>query len=183
MEKTTTIINVQNAANIKAEGKLHSRNCIPVICLETGEAFTSVTDAAAHVGVHQQNMSAHLTGKRKSIKGKHFCYMSRSMESMNVILEHLRANACNAEKARMWDEYQAKEERIRKEKEAEAKAERKAKEEYEAKEQKLAAKILRRRGVSDRMKQGWDEAIKRQMDAEREYEEFTGHAFGSKETA
>ena len=48
MKKT---VNIQNKATIKAEGKLNSAHCKPVICIDDGRTFTSVTDAAEQIGV------------------------------------------------------------------------------------------------------------------------------------
>ena len=185
MEKTyDTIINIQNEASVKAEGK-HAHGCsIPVVCIEDGRSFVSIIDAAEAAGTHPNYMSKRLReDEMPNIKGKRYCYLTRLMESSDMVLTNLRENAENKEKARKWDEYQAEQERLRKEEEARLEAERKAKEEYEAKKQKLEDKILRRRKVSDRMKQGWDNAIARQMEAEKEYEALTGHTFDSEETA
>lgn len=174
MEKT---INIQNEANINATGKLHSKNCKPIICLETGEVFTSVTDAAKANNVYSQNMSMHLTGKRRSINGKHFCYLSRSMESLNAIVTRLRETSTMEEDARKWREYQAEQEAIRKAEEKRIADELKAKEEYEASVAKAKAKIERRLAMCERQRQQLVEAEKRLMDAEKEYEALTGETY------
>ena len=176
-----TKINIQNEANVNAVGTHVHHSSKPVICIETGEVFASLTDAAEAVGTSLSNMSSCLTGKSRRVKGKHYCYLSRATESLDAIVARLRETSALEEAGKKWMAYEAEQERIRKEEEARLEAERKAKEEYETKKRKLEDKILRRRKVSDRMKQGWNDAISRQMEAEREYEELTGHAYGLEE--
>lgn len=107
MKKT---INMQHEANIQAEGKLSGRSCKPVICLETGEVFSSMTDAAENIGVSIQHMSNHLTGRYRSIHGKHYCYVSRVTESLDTILARLRETAAIEEDAKKWKAYEAEQE-------------------------------------------------------------------------
>lgn len=178
-----TNINIQSETNIRAKGEHINGNCDPCIILETGETFTSQKDLAKHLGVSTNAVSAVICGRIQTCKGYHIISMSRLPEGTDLILSRLREAAALEEAGRKWNAYEAEQERIRKEEEARLEAERKAKEEYEAKKRKLEDKILRRRKVSDRMKQGWDNAIARQMEAEKEYEELTGHAFDSEETA
>jgi chromosome segregation ATPase len=167
MEKT---INIQDKANIAAEGKLNSRHCKPIICLETGEVFTSVTDAAESIGCSANNLSTHLTGKRRHIKGKHFCYLSRATESLDVIVSRLRETSSMEEDARKWRAYQAEQEAIRKAEEDRIEAERKAKEKYEADVAKARNKVARRQTICERLKAQLAEAEKRLVDAKIELE-------------
>lgn len=178
-----TNINIQNEANVGAKGKHNNGNCDPCIILETGETFTSQMDLAKHLGVTSHAVSAVICGRSQTCKGYHIISMSRLPEGVDLILSRLRETSALEEAGKKWMAYEAEQERIRKEEEARLEAERKAKEEYEAKKRKLEDKILRRRKVSDRMNQGWGNAIARQMEAEKEYEELTGHTFDSEETA
>ena len=107
MKKT---INMQHEANIQAEGKLSGRKCKPVICLETGEVFSSMTDAAEYTEVTTATMSNHLTGRYRSVKGKHYCYLSRVSESLDTILARLRETAAIEEDAKRWKAYEAEQE-------------------------------------------------------------------------
>lgn len=114
MEKT---IIIHNKADIEACGKLNSIHCNPVICLETGEVFTSVTDAAEKMGRSSQNLSSHLTGKRRHFAGRHYCYLSNAAESLNAIVARLRQTSSMEEDALKWRAYQAEQEAMRQEEE------------------------------------------------------------------
>lgn len=187
-----TNINIQNEASIRANGEHSNGNCDPCIILETGETFTSQIDLARHLGVNRAAVSNTICGRQQTCKGYHIISMSRLSEGADLILSRLREASALEEAGKKWNAYEAEQERLRKEEEerleaerkaeeARLEAERKAKEEYEAKKRKLEDKILRRRKVSDRMKQGWNNAIARQMEAEKEYEDLTGHTFDSEE--
>ena len=107
MKKT---INMQHEANIQAEGKLNSKKCKPIICIETGEVFSSVTDAAECAEVTMAMMSGHLSGRYRSVKGNHYCYLSRVSESLNTILTRLRETSAIEEDAKKWKTYEAEQE-------------------------------------------------------------------------
>ena len=150
-------ITIHNEANIRAEGKLNSKHCKPVICLETGEVFTSVTDAAEKMGMSGNNLSSHLTGKRRSFAGKHFCYLSNATESLDAIVSRLRETSAMEDDARKWREYQAEQE-----------AKRKAKEKYEAELEKAKDKVARRTEICEQIAAKLAQAEERKMEAEME---------------
>ena len=177
-----TNINIQNEANIGAKGEHNNGNCDPCIILETGETFTSQKDLAKHLGVSPNAVSGVICGRLQTCKGYHIVSMSRMAEGADLILSRLREASALEEAGKKWLAYEAEQERLRKEEEDRLEAERKAKEEFETKKQKLVDKIQRRRKVSDRMKQSLNNAVARQMEAEKEYEELTGHTFDSEET-
>lgn len=175
MEKT---INIQDKANIQAEGKLNSRHCKPIICLETGEVFTSVTDAAEKTRCSAPNLSSHLTGKGcRTIKGKHFCYLSRATENLDVIVTRLREASSMESDAQKWRAYQAEQEAIRKAEQKRIDDERKAKEQYEAAVIKAKNKIERCHKICSRLERQWQDAMTRTTEAEKEYEELTGEVY------
>ena len=180
MEKTT-MINIQNEANINAVGT-HVHHCSkPIICIETGETFVSITDAAERIGVHKTHLSKHLCGNARAVKGKHYCYMSRSVESLDAIVTRLRETSAMEEDARKWREYQAEQEAIRKAEQKRIDDERKAKEEHEAKISKAAARIERRYAMRERMIQQLKDINSRIEEAENEYKELTGEAYEHKD--
>ena len=176
MEKTT--INIQNEANVNAIGTHVHHSSKPVICIETGEVFVSMTDAAEKIGVHITHISKHLCGRARTVKGKHYCYLSRSVESLDVLMNRLRETSAMEEDARKWREYQAEQEAIRKAEEKRLEDARKAKEAYEANVQKAINKIERRHKICSRLEQQYNEAIARAMEAEKEYEALTGEVYG-----
>ena len=156
MKKT---INMQHEANIQAEGKLSGRKCKPVICLETGEVFSSMTDAAEYTEVTTATMSNHLTGRYRSVRGKHYCYLSRVNESLDTILARLRETAAIEEDAKKWKAYEAEQDakRIAEQKRQEAIA--KAKE-----------KVARAQGIHDTLAAKYREALNTLVQAQRELE-------------
>ena len=176
MEKTINI-NIQDEANVNAVGT-HVNHCSkPVICIETGDVYASLTDAAHAIGVTLTNMSCHLTGKSRSVKGKHFCYLSRATESLDAIVTRLRETSTMEEDARKWRAYQAEQEAIRKAEEKRIADERKAKEMHEANIQKAINKIQRRHKMLERAKQQVNDIMNRIMEAEKEYEALTGKPY------
>ena len=176
MEKTN-IINIQGSADIKAEGKLNNKNCKPVICLETGDVFTSVTDAARSIGVLPSNLSTHLTGKSRHIHGKHFCYLSHSTESLDAIVTRLRETAAMEEDAKKWRAHQAEQEAKRIAEEKRQEEERKAKEKFENDKAKLVDKIKHRTNIANRIAADFDRAMVRVNESKDEYYALTGEHY------
>ena len=168
MKKTT--INIQHEANIKAEGKLHSKKCRPVICIDTGDTFTSVTDAAEYAECTTSTMVVHLQGKTRQVKGKHYCYLSSVKENLDPILTRLRETAAVEDAAKKWMAYEAEQEAIRAAEAKRAEEERKAREELEAKIVKAQEKVARRTAVRDTKHNEARIADERLMEAERELE-------------
>lgn len=168
MKKTT--INIQNEANIKAEGKFNSKHCKPVICIETGEVFTSVNDAASAAGCYAPDMSAHLSGRKRAIKGKHYCFLSRVNESLDAIVTRLRETAAVESAAKKWMAYEAEQEAIRKAEEERIAEERKAKEKHDADVAKAKDKVARRQAIRDRIAAQLADADRKLIEAKKELE-------------
>lgn len=167
-------INIQNEANIKAEGKINSKHCKPVICIETGAVYTSVADAAEAIGCYATDMSTHLTGKKRAIKGKHFCYLSRVNESLDSIVTRLRETAAIEEDAKRWQAYQAEQAAIRRAEEERIAAERKAEEKRQAAIEKAKAKIAKLDEQCAEYESKWHATMSARTEAERELEALIG---------
>lgn len=52
-----------------------------IICLNTNEFFTSITDASKKLGINRASISNHLTGRSKSAGG--FCFKYKESQSIN----------------------------------------------------------------------------------------------------
>jgi phage-related minor tail protein len=163
-------INIHDKADIHAEGNLNTKHCKPVICVDTGEVFTSMTDAAEAAGVSVGNMSCHLTGRYRTVKGKRYCYLSKVTESLDTIVTRLRETSSMEADAQKWREHQAEQERIRKAEEKRREEERKAEENRKAEIAKLQAKRASLNNKISEYSSKWDEAISELAKVERELE-------------
>lgn len=83
-------INIRRATNVKAVGHHINGNSKPVFCITDGAVYASVIDAAEKTGATQSNMSAAVTGKIKTCKGKRYCFISNVMEHLDEIAENLK---------------------------------------------------------------------------------------------
>ena len=95
---------IQRKAIIRGKGKSFNENTNAVLCITTGDVFTSCTDAANHANATQGHMSNVCRGNGYSVKGKRYCYVKD-------INEHLDEVATSIRKANMYDEFMTKEEK------------------------------------------------------------------------
>ena len=161
---------INNESTIKADGIHTNGSCKPVICIDTGEVFTSATDAAEKIGVHFSTMSATCLGKIKTCKGKRYCYLANVSENLDALTARIKhLNELEA-KAKAWDDLKAKEEAARKAEEERIKAEQERKEKIA----KHEAKLERRKAIILRLKEELARAEERAMETERELEELKG---------
>lgn len=79
-----------NKSEINVQGELTSSRCKVVLCIDTGEVFASVTDAAKHAETYATEMSKHLHGKYKTIKGKRYVFLSKMSENLENIFANMR---------------------------------------------------------------------------------------------
>ena len=156
MKKT---INIQNEANIQAEGKLSGKRCEPVICLETGEVFSSMKDAAEKEELHPSGLTNYFAGNQRTFGGKHWCYLSRVNESLDAIVTRLREANADAEAAHKWRAYEAEQE-----------AKRIAKEKHDAAVAKAKEKVARCEEIYDTLTVKCKEAADTLMRAQMELE-------------
>ena len=94
-------VTIQHESEIKAQGIHRNKNAKPVICLDTGEVFTSATDAAEAAGAHLSTMVWNLTERQKACKGKRYCYLSKLTEHLDEFTNNMQTLS---EKAKKYDE-------------------------------------------------------------------------------
>lgn len=170
-----TTLNIHNETTIKAKGIHTQKNNKPVICVDTGEVFASMTDAAEHLGVHPHCISDTIRGKCKTVKGKHFCLLSKATENLDILTSQITKLNADAEDARKWREYQAEQERIRREEEERIRAEQerlaaieRAKAEREERKKKLEERLERRNRIIERLEAELQRARERYTETENE---------------
>jgi hypothetical protein len=95
---------IQRKAIIRGKGKSCNGNTNAVICITTGDVFTSCTDAAINANATVGHMSNVCRGNSQTVKGKRYCYV-------RDINEHLDEVATSIRKANMYDEFMTKEEK------------------------------------------------------------------------
>ena len=109
-------ITIHEQATATAKGIKNNKHCKPVLCIDTGEIFSSVFDAAEHFGVSACNVSQACNGKLKTSAGKRFCFVSKTSENIDAIVSRIKANDEILAKAAAYDamiaEQQAKENEI-----------------------------------------------------------------------
>ena len=129
--------------------------CKRVVCLDTGEVFASVSDAAESAGVSQSFMSAHCLGRTRTCKGKHYAYVSHTSENFEALTARLRSMSAEMADYLAWK--------------AERDATRKANEER----QRLMARLEQRRKSYENAQTRAQRALERMQEAERELNELT----------
>ena len=152
-----TNIVLTEKATVSAEGKHRNGNTKPVMCITTGEVYTSVTDAAEKNNTTLNNMSVCIKRQRKLRNGKRFCFVSEVNEHLDEMTSNLKTMATKyaelEEKAAAYDAWVAEQEAKRKAEEkkqaritelCEKLAQKKAKCEFiEARLQKEVGKIMK----------------------------------------
>lgn len=156
-------INIQNEANIKAKGNHTNKNAKAVVCIETGEIYVSAMDAAEKIGVHITTISAVCLGKCRTVKGKHYCYLSRVTENLDSIVTRLRETSAIEEDAKKWQAYQAEQEAIRK-----------AEEKREKEIAKAAERVAKLTAKSQDLEARWHQIMAELVEAEKELEALRG---------
>ena len=82
----TTTLKIQNAAYVnEAQGKRRNRNAKPVMCVETGDIYASVTDAAETVGCTIQTISVVIDKPNRTAKGMHFIFLNHLNDNIGRI--------------------------------------------------------------------------------------------------
>ena len=97
-------ITIQHKAIIRGKGKSCNGNTNAVLCITTGDVFTSCTDAAMNADSTIGHMSHVCRGNGNTVKGKRYCYVKDINEHLDEVTESIR-------KANMYDEFMTKEEK------------------------------------------------------------------------
>ena len=100
----TKEIVIQRNAIIRGKGKCYNENTNAVLCISTGEVYTSCTDAAISNDVGVGTMSNACRGKSRTTKGKKYCYVKDINEHLDEVAEAIR-------KSVMYDEFLTKREK------------------------------------------------------------------------
>lgn len=84
-----TNIKIQGASNAEAIGLPRRRNAKAVMCIETGEIFASITDAAVFFNTTGSTISNVLNpnSHKSDINGYHLCFVSETMEHIDEITD------------------------------------------------------------------------------------------------
>jgi chromosome segregation ATPase len=172
-------LNIHKETNINAEGTHNSGTNKPVICITTGKKFASITDAAEYYGTTIYSISNVVREKQKTAAGKRFCYLHKATENLEELTSQIAKLNADAEDARKWREYQAEQERIRREEEERIKAEQeriaaieRARQQREERRRKAEEKMERRQRIIERLSAELQRAMERYDEAANEYAEM-----------
>lgn len=76
------------------------KNAKPVLCIDTGLIYASLTDAAEDIGVSVTALSSCLRGKTNSCKGMSWCFVKESANHIDDITGRIRRANAEAEDAK-----------------------------------------------------------------------------------
>ena len=76
------------------------KNAKPVLCIDSGLIYASLTDAAEDVGVTVTALSSCLRGKTNSCKGMSWCFVKESANHIEDITGRIRQANAEAEDAK-----------------------------------------------------------------------------------
>lgn len=94
-----TTLQVSKDAKAIAIGE-DRKNAKPVLCIDTGLIYASLTDAAEDVGVTVTALSSCLRGKTNSCKGMSWCFVKESANHIEDITGRIRQANAEAEDAK-----------------------------------------------------------------------------------
>ena len=137
-------------AEVNAKGKLNSGHTKMVICIDTGEVFTSGVDTAESINVHPSVISLCCTGRIKTVKGKRYCYVKDLAKNLESLTNSLQSKVNMLDKySYLIAEMEAEEQRLEAEKLAEQKRlEQLAKEEAKRQEEEAKAEARKLRHLA-----------------------------------
>lgn len=94
-----TTLQVSKDAKAIAIGE-DRKNAKPVLCIDTGLIYASLTDAAEDIGVTVTALSSCLRGKTNSCKGMSWCFVKESANHIEDITGRIRQANAEAEDAK-----------------------------------------------------------------------------------
>ena len=89
-------ITICKETTITATGKATNGNRKPVICIDTGEVFASLTDAAEYANVSGATMSYAVNHNGSKCKGKRYCFVSEVTQHLDELTESIRTREAKA---------------------------------------------------------------------------------------
>lgn len=137
-------------AEVNAKGKLNSGHTKMVICIDTGEVFSSSMDAAENANVHPSTMSLCCIGKTSTVKGKRYCYVKDLAKNLESLTNSLQSKVNMLDKySYLIAEMEAEEQRVEAEKFAEQKRlEQLAREEEKRQQEEAKAEAKKLRHIA-----------------------------------
>lgn len=107
-------IMISNEATIKAEGKLNSKHCKPVVAIKVDgsefKIFSSIQDAAEKLNINANYISTCMNDERPC-KGWNFVPLRKILSVVDTMADIMNRNTMDAQK---WRAQEAEKERIRK---------------------------------------------------------------------
>lgn len=150
-------LTLHNQTTVSAEGSRSNGNCKAVLCLDTGEVFSSITDAAEKHNIAMCNISNVVRGVCRTAGGKRYCYLAKASEYIPEMAARLSEFDSLKAKAAAYDAWQAQEAKRAKE---EAK--------HNEKVARAQAKVDRRKTIRDNLLTELARAEARLVDAEND---------------
>lgn len=163
-----TNLTLHNHTTVSAEGSRNNGNCKAVICLDTGEVFSSMTDAAEKHGIKMCNISNVIRGKTRTAGGKRYCLLSKVTEHLPEMASAIQEVNSLRAKAAAYDAWQVEQ----------AKA-REAKEKHDAAVNKAQDKVNKRKAICERIEAELLRATARLMEAENQLNALKGNESAS----
>lgn len=93
------ILQVSKDAKTIAIGE-DRKNAKPVLCIDTGLIYASLTDAAEDIGVSVTALSSCLRGKTNSCKGMAWCFVKESANHIEAITDRIQQSNAEVEDAK-----------------------------------------------------------------------------------
>jgi predicted transcriptional regulator len=93
-------ITITEKSEVPATGHRIGGNSHPLMCVETGEIYSSGTDAAEKVGVTQGAISQQITGRVQTCKGLHFIKVSDAQKNVGMLSKAIKTANAKAEAAK-----------------------------------------------------------------------------------